>query len=224
MFEKFIVKRIKKYIKKKFLKYHKKGLVEIPKNLKTIKPKDLLTGDILLVLGSNPFTKFHGKYRDPKLGHLTHPPTHANLFYEHSETDHIIADTELRTTLSSLDEYRHKKIYVIRYNLDQKQIEQVRKFIKKAIIEERTYDWKGYGSFINDFPLPEWAKKIVAKIKPSKKTYFCSDFDASAYDGIMKVSSRPANESSPQDLLLYAIPLYNEKDLKLKFIKILNPL
>ncbi len=208
MFEKFFIGKIKKYFKKKLEKYRKKGMVDVNIDLPKISVDDLKTGDILIFYGGNKLTEFHGRYRDPKLGTMENPPYHAAEFYEHSETDHIIIDPELQTSMSPIAEYTthpHIRIEIIRYSLDQEQIDKLRAFMHQAAKEQRIYDWKGYGSFIQDFEkVPEWAKKLIGKLKPSNKDYFCSDFCASSYEGVRQVSDREPNKTSPLDLVLYA--------------------
>jgi hypothetical protein len=201
-------------IKRRWKKFKTKGIKHVPTDIPRIAVNDLRTGDIILFYYGNKLTELHGRYRKASLGKYDLVPFHAAMFFEHSARQAYLVDPEMRTTASLITEYTKKsscRIEIIRYPITADEMEGLYQFAQAAIEEELTYDFRGYGSFLSDFNGMGWFDKLskrVAWLRPSKKNFFCSDFDASAYESCvrsLKVSNRQANKTAPIDLLAYAL-------------------
>jgi len=199
------------------LKKNKKGRIIIPDQFDRIKSKDLMTGDIILFIGGNKLTEWHGRNRQKKYGRSTKPPYHAAIVLGMCKGMPIILDPELNTTLSPILEYTRKKnlrIDIVRFQATKNE----RKIIADTILDiaskEGFYDWKGFGSFAAQMPYLGWAFKWV---KPSKKDFFCSD--ASVYsvhkNTNIKVSPRGHDFTAPVDIQLYAMKHHELYTLKI---------
>lgn len=171
-----------------------------------IKKSELRPGDILLFYYGNKLTQFHGRWRKKKYGRSTLPPYHAAIVYKLTSKDVIILDPEISTSLSFLHEYLKKKnnrIDIVRFEASRPQRRAIQAKIKEIGTKEGFYDWKGYFAFISQMPCLGWLKVI----KPSKKTFFCSDASTYAVHSStnIRVSPRSANKTAPVDNQLYGL-------------------
>lgn len=201
-------------IKRRWKKFKKKGVTKVPLDIPRLLVSDLRTGDLILFYYGNKLTEFHGKFRRSDLGKFDLVPYHAGMFYEHSARQAYIVDPEIRTVPGLISEYMKKpgvRLEVIRYPITAEETEGLYQFATKAIEEKGYYDFRGYGSFLSDMPGMGWFGKLSDKVKalrPSKKSFFCSDFGASAYSQSVKsvvVSGRKPNKTAPVDLLSHAL-------------------
>lgn len=197
------------------LKKDKKGREIIPDSFERISIEELLPGDILLFYGGNKLTEWHGRNRRKKFGRTTLPPYHATVVYGKYREQVIILDPEITTSLSLLMEYLTKtkiRMDVVRFEATAAQRCAIQSKIEQVVSEEGFYDWRGYFSFISQLPLLDWVKII----KPSKKTFYCSDaatFVVQESTNI-KVSPRGHNYTAPVDLQRYG--MYHHKLYTLK--------
>ena len=191
----------------KTLKKTKKGRIIIPKEFERIQGFDLEIGDIVLFIGGNKLTEWHGRNRKKKLGRSTKPPYHAAVVAGILDGMPIILDPELNTTLSPMLEYTRKKelrIDIVRFEATNNDRNKIQQLIWEVASKEGFYDWKGFGAFASQMPYVGWAFKWI---KPSKKDFFCSD--ASSYvvqkPTNIRVSPRGHDFTAPVDLQIYGM-------------------
>ena len=201
------------------VKLDKKGRVVIPDSFERIKREDLTTGDILLFIGGNKLTEWHGRNRKKKYGRSDTPPYHAAIVYKRvlNDPDVLILDQEVRGTLSFLQEYTSKKelrIDVVRPPAPVGMLDNIQGLIKALATKEKYYDWKGFFSFAHQMPYVGW---MFGWMKPSSSTFYCSDVVAYVWEtnGI-RVSPRGHNFTAPLDLQLYGMEHYPCYTLKIK--------
>jgi hypothetical protein len=186
---------------------------QIPDSFEKIECKDLLPGDLILFYGGNKLTKWHGAHRREEFGTSSNAPYHAAIVYDVEDMHDLpigpqnvyILDQELTGTLGFLEEHTkdpNKRIDIIRVPAEPALRKAVKDSIRLLAEEESVYDWKGYFAFISQMPYCGWLKII----KPSKKTYFCSDSAASCWDSNgIQVSPRDHNLTAPVDLQLFGM-------------------
>ena len=201
-------------------KKDKKCRVVISKNYKSIELNELLAGDILLFLHGNKLTEWHGRNRKKKFGRSTKPPYHAAIVYSvvqmiDGKPDVFILDPEISTSLSFLKEYLTKtstRVDIVRFKATRVQRRKIQKKIKDIAFKEGLYDWKGYFAFASQMPFLGWLKII----KPSKKTFFCSDAVVHAVQKStnIRVSPRGSNYTAPVDIQLYGLQYHKLYTLK----------
>ncbi len=189
------------------IKKTKKGRTVIPEQFEPILSNELKTGDIVLFIGGNKLTEWHGRNRKKKLGRSTRPPYHAAVVLGHCQGMPIILDPEITTSLSPISEYTRKKelrIDIVRFKATKQQRRSIAQVILKIASKEGFYDWKGFGSFASQMPYVGWMFKWV---KPSKKDFFCSDGSVYAVQKAtdIQVSPRGHNITAPVDIQLYGM-------------------
>ena len=197
--------------------FKRKDAIKIPEMFARIKQKELVPGDIILFYHGNKLTEAHGEWmRSKKYGHVSNAPYHAAIVYDLTISgETIILDPELTTSFSPLTEYTLKegqRIDIIRYPATDERRKAIRNTILEIAEKEGMYDAKGYGAFIAQLPFMGWVKKII---RPSNKTWFCSDAVTYAveHNGI-KVSEMDNNNTAPVDLLIYGLENYDLYTLK----------
>jgi len=189
---------------------NKKERYVIPDSFEPITQKELIPGDIPLIVHGNKTTEWHGRNRRVEFKRSTLPPFHAGIVHgQGARGEVVILDQELRGTASFLSEYSRRSSYridIVRPNSTPDQRAMVQDLLVDIANKELRYDWRGFAAFGSQMPYMSWMKII----KPSDKFFFCSDVVAYIWftAGVI-ISFRSHNFTAPVDIQLFPI-IHNE--------------